>query len=169
MGKAVLGLFTYVDDMLAAADKLKKSGFSDVTIFSPIPLGHEIEHVLGERKNYVKYFTFLGGFTGFFVGTLLALGTAALYVLPRGGRAIFAVTPTVIISYETTILFGVFFTLMGFVLFAKLPSYKKKIYDPEVSIDSFGLLVDVSEADINDVTKTLKESGANEVKTVEEK
>jgi molybdopterin-containing oxidoreductase family membrane subunit len=169
MGKAVLGLFTYVDDMLAAADKLKKSGFSGITIFSPIPLGHEIEHVLGERKNYVKYFTFLGGVTGFFFGTLLAFGTAALYILPRGGRAIFAVTPTLIISYETTILIGVFFTMLGFMLFAKLPSYKKKIYDPEVSIDSFGLLVDVSEAEINDVTKTLKELGANEVKTVEEK
>ncbi|MBI5048467.1 MAG: DUF3341 domain-containing protein [Deltaproteobacteria bacterium] len=169
MGKAVLGLFTYVDDMLAAADKLKKSGFGDVTIFSPIPLGHEIEHVLGERKNYVRYFTFFGGVTGFFFGTLLALGTAALYILPRGGRAIFAVTPTLIISYETTILIGVFFTMLGFMLFSKLPSYKKKIYDPEVSIDSFGLLLYVSEAEINDVTKTLKESGANEVKTVEEK
>ncbi|MBI5048772.1 MAG: DUF3341 domain-containing protein [Deltaproteobacteria bacterium] len=90
-------------------------------------------------------------------------------MLPRGGRAIFAVTPTLIISYETTILIGVFFTMLGFMLFAKLPSYKKKIYDPEVSIDSFGLLLYVSEAEINDVTKTLKESGANEVKTVEEK
>ena len=169
MEKGILGLFTYVDTLLEAAQKLKGSGYS-ITIFSPIPLGHEIDHALGERKNYIKYLAFIGAVVGFIFGIVLTLGTAVMYVLPRGGRAIFPVTPTLLISYETAILFGVFFTLTGFLVFAKLPSFKKKFYDPEVAIDSFGLLVDgVREDKFGDIEKVMREYGANEVKRIEKK
>lgn len=169
MEKGILGLFTYVDTLLEAAEKLKGSGYS-ITIFSPIPLGHEIDHALGERKNYIKYLAFIGAVVGFILGIVLTLGTAALYVLPRGGRAIFPVTPTLLLSYETAILLGVQFTLMGFLVFAKLPSFKEKFYDPEVAIDSFGLLVDgVREDKFGDIEKVMREYGANEVKRIEKK
>jgi len=98
--RAVLGLFTYVDALLEAAGRLKDSGYG-VTIFSPIPLGHEIEHTLGGRKNHIRYFAFFGAVIGFIFGVLLTLGTAAMYVLPRGGKPIFSITPTLLISYET--------------------------------------------------------------------
>lgn len=169
MEKGILGLFTYVDTLLEAAEKLKGSGYS-ITIFSPIPLGHEIDHALGERKNYIKYLAFIGAVVGFILGIVLTLGTAALYVLPRGGRAIFPATPTLLLSYETAILLGVQFTLMGFLVFAKLPSFKGKFYDPEVAIDSFGLLVDgVREDKFGDIEKVMREYGANEVKRIEKK
>lgn len=169
MEKAILGLFAYVDTMLEAAKKLKDAGHS-ITIFSPIPLGHEIEHALGERKNYIKYLAFIGAVIGYIFGIVLALGTAVLYVLPRGGRAIFPATPTLLISYETAILFGVFFTLGGFFVFAKLPSFREKFYDHEVAIDSFGLLVEgVKEERFGDIEKVMKEYGANEVKRIEKK
>lgn len=168
MEKAVLGLFTYADELIGAAKRLKKSGY-DVTIFSPIPLGHELEHELGERKNPIKYFTFIGSVVGLFFGTVLTLGTAAMYVLPRGGRPIWSITPTLLMSYETTILIGVFFTLLSFLFFAKLPSFSKKIYDPAINVDSFGLLVEGNLRGKHDeIERILKEHGANEVKRVEE-
>src|SRR3989304_6578489 len=141
MNKAVFGLFQYVDSLLDAAERLKRAGCK-VTVFSPIPIGHEIEERLGKKKDYVKFFPLAGSVFGFFFGIALAFGTAALYVLPRGGRAIFPITPTLIISYETTILIGVVFTYVGFLLMSRLPSYKKRTYLPEVSVDSFGLLVE---------------------------
>ena len=167
MNKAVMGLFTYVDVLLEAAKRLKDSGYT-ISIFSPIPLAHEIEPVLGERPNYIRYFTFVGGVIGFFFGLLLTLGTAAMYVLPRGGRPIFPITPTLLISYESTILIGVFFTLVSFGIFARLPFFGKRVYDPEVAVDSFGLLVDdIREDKFDEVEKILKEFGADEVKRIE--
>lgn len=167
MNKAVMGLFTYVDVLLEAAKRLKDSGYT-ISIFSPIPLGHEIEPVLGERPNYIRYFTFIGGCFGFIFGLALTLGTAAMYILPRGGRPIFPATPTLLITYESTILIGVFFTLLGFAVIARLPDYRKKIYDPEVAVDSFGLLVDdIREDKFDEVEKILQEFGADEVKRIE--
>ena len=167
--RAVLGLFTYVDALLEAAGRLKDSGYG-VTVFSPIPLGHEIEHTLGGRKNHIRYFAFFGAVIGFIFGVLLTLGTAAMYVLPRGGRPIFVATPTLLVSYETAILFGVLISYIGFCIFARLPYYGKRVYDCKVGVDSFGLLVDnIRENKIGDVENILKEYGADEVKTVEKK
>jgi molybdopterin-containing oxidoreductase family membrane subunit len=177
MNQAVMGLFTYVDVLLEAAKRLKDSGYT-ISIFSSIPLAHEIEPVLGERPNYIRYFTFFGGVCGVIFGLVLTLGTAVMYVLPRGGRPLFSATPTLLITYEATILLGVLFTLLGFAIIARLPSYRKKIYDPEVAVDSFGLLVDDIREDkfdeveqilkeFGEVEQILKEFGADEVKRFE--
>src|SRR4030065_2779025 len=102
MEKAVLGLFTYVDALIDASKKLRGSGF-EITIFSPIPINRELEHEFGEKPNYTKYLTFLGAIGGFVFGLVLTLGTAAMYVLPRGGRAIWPGTPTQLMAYVTAI------------------------------------------------------------------
>lgn len=169
MDKAVLGLFSYADEMIDAAKMLEGTGY-DITMFSPVPLGHELEHAMGERKNLIKYLTLAGSIMGWCFGLLLTLGTAAMYILPRGGRPIWFLTPSLLLSYETTILIGVFLTLLGFFLFAKLPSYGKKIYDPEVAVDSFGLLVDGSKVKgkQEEIERILREYGAHEIKMVEE-
>ena len=167
MNPVLLGLYKYVDDMIDAAGRLRDSGY-EVSILSPIPLGHELEEALGEPKNHIRYFTFAGAICGFLFGIIFTLGTAAMYVLPRGGRPIFSATPTLLISYETSILIGVFFTLIGFFLMARLPYYKKRVYDPEVNVDSFGLLVDgIREDKYGEVERVLKEHGAKEVKRLE--
>ena len=168
MAQSVMGFFPYVNDLRNAASSLKARGYGDITIFSPVPINHEIDEVLGEGHNYLKYFTFFGGLTGFILGTVFALGTAALYVLPRGGRAIFPVTPTLIVSYEATILCGVFATLIGFLFLTRLPSYKKKTYDVKVNIDRFGLQVSTDQGSMETVEGLLKDFGADEVKRVEE-
>jgi len=152
--------------MMEAADRLQKGGYV-VTLFSPVPLGHEPEYKpLRQRHNYVRYFTLFGGICGFFSGILLTLGTAALYVLPRGGKPIFPATPTLLLSYETSILAGVIMTLIGFFIIAKLPYFgNKRLYDPVVNVDGFGLLVDGIREDMyGEVEEILREFGAYEVK-----
>jgi len=100
---------------------------------------------------------------------LLTLGTAAMYVIPRGGRPIWSITPTLLMSYETTILIGVMFTLMSFLFFSKLPSFSKKIYDPRINVDYFGLLIDGNlRGRYDEVERILRDHGANEIKRVEE-
>ena len=169
MDNSILGIFKYVDDLLAAAEKCKKSGYG-ITIISPVPLVHEIEHTFGESKNPVKYFTGLGAVTGYLFGTLFAITTSILYVLPRSGRPIIAIPPILLVSYETTILFGVLFTLLGFIVLALVPSFKENEYDVEVAIDSFGLRVDgVKTERFGEIERMLRENGADEVKRIEKK
>lgn len=169
---SVLGLFEYVDRLLSASARLKATGCS-VTIISPVPLVHEIEHVEGEKKSPLRFFTLFGAISGFLFGTVLALVTSALYVLPRGGRPIFSITPTLLISYETTILLGVvmslvgFFAIAGLPYFKGLPHYRGEVECPDAAIDAFGLIVeDVPEDALKDVEWILKECGAVNVKRV---
>lgn len=169
MDRAVLGLFEYADDLLDAAKRLKDSGY-DVTILSPVPLVHEMAHKkMSPGKNYLRYFTFFGSAYGLCFGVGLTLITAAMYVLPRGGRPIWFMTPTLLISYETTILLGVLSTFVGFLVLAGLPSYKKKLNDVQVSVDAFGLVIDGNlRGKYDEVERILREYGANEVKRIEE-
>lgn len=163
MDRAVIGLFQYVDNLLDAAHRLKNAGYN-ITIFSPIPIGHEIEESLGERPNFIKWFALAGCLSGMFFGAMLTLGTAAMYVLPRGGRPLFSITPTFLMAYETTILFGVIMTLLGFLLFTRLPSWKTKPYVQAVNIDSFGLMVDnIGKNKRAEVEEIMKQFGASDV------
>lgn len=165
--ESALGLFDYVDDLANAAERMKGAGYH-ITVFSPVPLGHELEHVLGKKNNPIKYVTFLGGVSGIFFGMVLTLGTIAMYPLTRGGRPLWALPPPLLISYETTILLGVLFTLAGFVLFAGLPTSKEHLH-PDIQVDSFGLLVQgIRKGGFDEIEKTLTEFGAKEVKQVEE-
>jgi len=168
MHNALFGKFEFLDSLLEAARKLNLSGYSFKT-FSPIPIVHELEDEFGPRKRYLRYFTLFGGISGFITGVVIVLGTAALYVLPRGGRPIFSITPTLLIAYETTILSGVLMTLFGFMVLAGLPSFSNKIDEPEIGSDTFGLLIEgIREDRFDDVRKILLEHGAYEVKGFEE-
>ncbi len=169
MNKGVLGIFKYVDKLLAAAERLKGEGHG-VTILSSVPLVHELEHEFGKPKSYLKYFSFFGALAGFTTGAVLALGTSALYPLPRGGRAIFAATPTILVCYVLTILAGVGLTFLGFLYLSGLPDFfKKRVDEPEIAVDAFGLLVGgIEEGGFDKIEKVLKECGAHEVKKVEE-
>ena len=164
---AVLGQFSHADNLLRAAERVKRSGFG-FTVFSPIPLVHEMDEVFGEERDYLRFFTLFGGLAGFMLGIILWLGTAVLYVLPRGGRPILTAPPTLLISYETTILLGVGMTLIGFFILARIPCFRHKVDEPACYADSFGLLVKgLGEDDVEKVKTILKENGANEVKNVE--
>ncbi len=169
MKSSVIGLFEYVDKLITATEEIKGSG-REVTILSPVPLVHELEHTFGETSNPLKFFSFFGASAGFMTGITLAVVTAVLYPLPRGGRAILTVTPTLLLGYVFTILFGVGLTFLGFLYLSGLPDLlKKRVDEPEIAVDAFGLLVGgADEGELDDIERVLKEYGAYEVRRVEE-
>jgi len=166
----ILGLFEHVDVLIEAAGNVKKSG-CEITILSPIQLSHDLEQAFGHKKNLVKYFTGFGAIAGLLFGTAFALGTAFLYALPRGGKPIFPFTPTLLIAFETTILFGVLMTLTGFMFFLWWFLFRKKGFHQNINIavDAFGLLVsEIREDKLNEVKSILKEHGAYDIQQIKE-
>ncbi|HXN05846.1 MAG TPA: quinol:electron acceptor oxidoreductase subunit ActD, partial [Nitrospiria bacterium] len=101
MVDAVIGQFEDLEKLLHAGRRLKEMGYQ-ITTLSPVSIHEEIESLLGEKKNPIRYLTFTGAITGFFFGILLTTITSVLYPLPRGGRPIIFVPPIIILSYETT-------------------------------------------------------------------
>ena len=137
---ALLGTFAYEDDFLAAAEKLKSSGFDDIELLSPVPL-EEAQEVLELGKSPVRHFSLAGALIGAVSGFAMSVATALVFILPTGGRAIITLPPYFIITYEMTILFGVLFTLIGFHFVSGLPAWRDRPYLPSANVDRFVVVV----------------------------
>ena len=168
MTKIAAGLFQAPDSALTAAGSLKQADFANVELMSPVPV-HGVEEVLGEKKSVLKNFTFFGGLIGGISGFLLAAVTSVLYVHPVGGRPIIAIPPYLIITYETTILFGIIFTVLGFFISARLPAIRERAYVPESAVDKFVVTVSCeNDEHFKRAAGILLEAGAEQVRELTE-
>jgi hypothetical protein len=168
MANHAVGLFGGPDAALAAAGKLMGAGFQTPELMSPIPI-EGVEEVLGEKRSVIKRFTLFGAIVGGASGFLLAAGTAALYLHPTGGRPIITIPPFLIITYELTILFGILFTVLGFLISARLPALRNRVYVPETAVDKFAVSVACDDtAHFQRASEILRAAGAEDVREVGE-
>ncbi len=164
---AIMGTFLYEEDFISAAENLKTSGFDNISLLSPLPL-EEVQEVLGLGKSPVRRFALAGAIIGAISGFAMAAGTALVFILPTGGRAIITIPPYLIITYEMTILLGVLFTLLGFHFVSGLPAWRDKPYLPSANIDRFVVVVEGAEADqVARAEAIIRDAGADEIQHVE--
>ena len=165
---AILGTFAYEEDFLAAAKNLTASGFDNISLLSPLPL-EEAQEVLGLDKSPVRRFSLAGAIIGAVSGFAMAAGTALVFILPTGGRAVITLPPFLIITYEMTILFGVLFTLLGFHFVSGLPAWHDKPYLTSACVDKFVVVVeDVAAEHVARADAIIRDAGAEEIKHVED-
>lgn len=168
MSSNALGLFDDPESALEAAGTLKDAGFARPEVLSPIPI-HGIDEVLGPKVSVIRRFTFCGGIFGALAGFSLAAGTAVLYVHPTGGRPIITIPPYLIITYEMTILCGILATVLGFLVSARLPAIRGRVYAPEAAVDKFALTVLCdSDEKFSSAESILRGAGAGEVRRIGE-
>ena len=168
MASNALGLFLDPYSALEAARRLKGAGFARPELISPIPI-HGVEDVLGPKKSVIRRFTFFGGIFGALSGFTLAAGTAVLYLHPTGGRPIITIPPFLIITYEMTILFGILATVLGFLISARFPAIRERVYVPEAGVDRFAVTVACdNEERLGRAEAILREAGAEKVRFISE-
>ncbi|MEE9612913.1 MAG: DUF3341 domain-containing protein [Desulfatiglandales bacterium] len=161
--RALVGIFSYLDDLLEAIEVLKKVQVKIHTVFSPIPL-NEIHESLGLKPSPVRYFTLLGGIIGLAVGMGLAIYASSQWKFIVGGKPVLAWPPFAVVGFEFTILLGVLFTIVGMLIKSRMPKVVlPDHYDPRFSQDRFGLMIYCGETEGKEVTRRLKEAGAEEV------
>lgn len=165
---AVMGTFAFEEDFLAAAENLKSSGFDNISLLSPVPL-EEAQEVLGLGKSPVRRFSLAGAIIGAASGFAMAVATALVFILPTGGRAIIALPPYLVITYEMTILLGVLFTLLGFHFVSGLPAWHDKPYTASANIDRFVVVVEGAAGEqAARAESIIRGAGAEEIKHVED-
>lgn len=168
MASSAVGLFRDPESALDAAGRLRQAGHDRPEILSPIPL-HGVEAVLGPKKSVIRRFTFFGGLFGALGGFTLAAGTAVLYLHPTGGRPIITFPPFLIITYEMTILCGILATVLGFLVSARFPAIRERVYVPEAAVDRFVVSVSCeSDEQFAQAEELLRGAGAAEVRNIAE-
>jgi molybdopterin-containing oxidoreductase family membrane subunit len=163
---ALLGIFIYLDDLLAAIKALDGKGL-DLTIYSPSAHG-EIKEALRQNPSPVRYYTLFGGLFGLISGFFLAFYTVLQWKFVVSGKPVIPWIPFVIVGFEFLILFGVFISFAGMLIHSRLPRRRLPVYyDPRFSDNRFGLLVACSSQDREKLAGLLREAGAEEIHDLE--
>lgn len=162
----MLGVFAHVDTTVKAIQDLRTQGFTDFTVYSPVPV-EEIEAAVeqGRPVSPVRLFTLIGGLTGTLSGFALTIWSSLKWDLVTGGKPVVSIPPFVIIAFELTILLGGLSTLLAILVLGKLPRVRRSpTYDPRFSSDHFGIAVTCPTEKADAAGQCLRRAGAEEVR-----
>ena len=163
---ALLGVFPYLDDLLAALRKLKGAEHKILTVFSPIHFS-EIQEIMGYKPSIVRYLAFAGGILGGTSLVGLAVYAHLSFKLITSGKPIIPPVPFVVPFFEGMVLLAVIFAVVAWVLKGRLPRVQlPAAYDPRFSEDRFGVLVAYRDGEREEISKLMKDAGAEEVRDV---
>jgi hypothetical protein len=160
--RAVVGIFTYMDDALEAVKKVKAANH-EYRMYSPVPR-HEIEEVTYPEKSPVRLVSLASAITGCICGWSLAILCSLDWPMRTSAKNISSIPAFFVPGYEWTILFGGLGTLAAIFVFCKIPNVLRTAgYDPRFSHDKFGVVVACAGNQVDDVKKRMMDSGADEV------
>ena len=86
-----------------------------------------------DHKTVMPWIAALGGIVGGIAGFTFAAYTQAVYPIPTGGMPIVPFYADGVITYELTMLGAILATLITLLFTARLPQWKRQLYDPEVT------------------------------------
>lgn len=160
--RAVVGVFTYLDDCLSAVEKVKAANL-DYRMYSPVPR-HEIEDVTYPQKSPVRRVSLCAAITGLSFGFGLAILCSLDWPMRVSAKNIVSIPAFFVPGYECTILFGGVSTLLALLYFCRIPNLLRAVgYDPRFSNDKFGVVVGCLPGQVDEISKKLTDSGADEV------
>ncbi|MDQ8197214.1 DUF3341 domain-containing protein [Pelagicoccus enzymogenes] len=153
----ILAKFDTPADIMHAAEKVRDAGFKRWDVITPFPI-HGMDGAMGLKRSWVPRFTIVGGTTGFITGMSMIFYTNAFdYKILIGGKPLFSPFFAFPVSYELTILFSAFASIIGMFILNKLPmhyhSALKADKVAEMSDDKFFLYIESEDPQFDD-TKT---------------
>jgi len=162
----VIAHYTEFAPFIRSLEALRETGVRRFSVYSPVGL-EDYEELLPTRGSIVPWISFGAGWTGAFLGFLMAIGSASLYGLIVGGKSYVAWLPYCIIAFEVTILTSAVVTLGAMIFKTRL--YPKKLshdYDAHFSSDEFGISVPCDEGECGDIIELLNASGASGIREI---
>jgi hypothetical protein len=117
----IIAEFDTPADAISAATKVREAGFRRWDVYTPFPV-HGMDRAMGLKNSKVGWFAFTGGVLGYTTGMLMIWYMNAFdYPILIGGKPMFSPFYSFPPSYELTILFGSFGSLLGMLFLNRLP------------------------------------------------
>ena len=162
--EAIYGLFSDPMSAEQGMDALSRAGIGPdrIVVMSAEPFD-EYSFSKMDEATPMPWFAAVGGIVGGTCGFLLARLTQEAYAQPlvTGGMPILAPWPTGIVTYELTMLGAVLATIVTLLITTRLPNWKPKLHDPEVSNGKILIgVVNPLEASRTEVEEALRSAGA---------
>ena len=163
---AIYGLFPGPHAAERAFTELRNAGIANerIVVISPEPF-EEFSFAQTDNATFMPWLAVLGGIAGGTFGFLLAWYSQAARGLVTGGMPILAPWPTGIVTYELTMMGAVLTTVIVLLVGTRLPSWKPRLYDPEISYGKVLIgVLDPSEIVLPEIEGLLRHAGAEKVR-----
>jgi hypothetical protein len=119
----LIATFDSAPALYHAAQQVRDAGYRQWDCITPFPV-HGLDKAMGVRRSIVPRISLVGGILGYFTGMTLIWWTSAWdYPLHVGGKPLFSPMYAFPVSYELTILFTAFATLIGMFILNGLPMH----------------------------------------------
>lgn len=119
----LIATFDNVSALYHAAEGVRDAGYRNWDCITPFPV-HGLDGAMGVRRSIVPRISLAGGITGFITGMSLIFWTGGVdYQLVVGGKPLFSPMFAFPVSYELTILFTAFATIIGMFVLNGLPMH----------------------------------------------
>ena len=127
----LIATFERPAELYHAAEKVRDAGYRHWDCITPFPV-HGLDKAMGVRRSIVPRISLAGGITGFCTGmSLIWFADAYANRLVVGGKPFFSPMFAFPVSYELTILFTAFATIIGMFIVNGLPMH----YHPVLKYD----------------------------------
>lgn len=134
----LIAAFDTTPDLYHACEQVRDAGYSQWDALTPFPV-HGLDAAMGIRRSKVPRISICGGITGFFTGMSFIWWSGAFeYPLIVGGKPLFSPMFAFPVSYELTILFTAFATIIGMFVVNGLPMH----YHPVMKAPQFARALD---------------------------
>ena len=159
--------------ILRAAERVRDAGFERWDVHTPFPV-HGMDGAMGLGRSRVQRFTLLGGIAGFATGMLMIWYMNGFdYPLVVGGKPLFSPMFAFPVSYELTILFTAFATIIGMFVVNGLPMHYHPVLKYEKirrgMDDLFFVVIEARDPRFNSVNTSalLLKAGGKDIKELE--
>jgi len=164
----LLAVFDELNPAALGIKKLHEMGIQNnhINVLSGIPIKAAI---LGRPnpKTNVPRIGLLGAGLGMCLGLFFIQGIPTLYPLLVGGQPLYPVPPTLIITFEMTMLGLMGFSFIGMLLESRFPSFEAVDYTTEVSDGKIAVFFQCPAELQDQISSALTKAGAQSVKPVE--
>src|SRR6476659_1815028 len=162
--RGVLGAFRELDAAVGAIEALKENRVGAIRVFTAPPR-HELEEAIEPPPSPVRRFTLIGGLLGVTFGYWIAIWASDYWPLVVGGKPVASWVPFTIFGFEVMVLIGGLSTVFAMFGLAHIPRLTMTVgYDPRFSSGHFGVWVESTPDEVDQVMNVLKKHGAEEVR-----
>jgi hypothetical protein len=169
----LIATFETAPEIYHAAQQVSDAGYKNWDVISPCPL-HGLDAAMGLKRSIVPRISLAGGITGFCTGMSLIPWTGAYdYKLTVGGKPLFSPMFAFPVSYELTILFTAFATIIGMFVLNGLPRHNHPVlkYDQikRGLDDQFFIVIEARDPRVNlaNTSALLAKVGGKSIKELE--
>ena len=151
--KRIEGILAEYDnpaDLLKAAANVRDDGYKRFDCHSPFPI-HGMDSAMGLGPSKLGWLVALSGFTGCVCALLMQWWMSAVdYPVVVSGKPLFSFQAFIPITFELTILFSAFATVIGMFAMNMLPRFNHPLFESEqfkkVTDDSFFISIDAKDS-----------------------